>query len=86
MKFNFPKTRFVDEANWCKQIEHLKSEIAELELANNPEEQAEEVIDVFHSAETLVRLYINHGPYLPKQIEEIKKKVIQKNRERGYYD
>mgnify|MGYP001413974714 CR=1 FL=1 len=69
----------------------LEEEIKEFKLADRPMDKAEEVLDILHAAETLVRKFFiqaigTDGVYTTDDIiRRSKKKIIRKNRKRGYY-
>jgi len=78
----FPRTKFVNENTPIDQLDHLMDEINEVEGAVSAEETVIELFDVIHSAETLIRMMEKCYGMNPEQLKE---KVIQKNKERGYY-
>ncbi len=64
-------------------IKHLQSEINEFNNENDLIKKAIEVCDILHCSETLVRQFFLRNPSL--LIDDIRQKVIEKNRQRGYY-
>lgn len=68
------------------QVEKLQGEIQEFQSARSSEpllNQALEVLDVLHCAETLARKFFRENPSI--EFEAMKEIVIAKNRKRGYY-
>lgn len=83
--YHFPRTKHVDTASPYEQLQHIKSEMAELERAylHEPKDRvAEEALDLIHSAETFLRILQERQGI---DIESIQRRVIDKNRQRGYY-
>lgn len=86
MEYMFPAyAGKVDGAG--KQISKIGFECQELieaglEEPYDPRYIAEECFDVIHSCETLLR-YLSNSMDIP--VDEVKARVIQKNKERGYY-
>lgn len=90
MNHNFPETKFVKEDYTYGQIKHILSEADEVrELFDHHREGSitseknamgifDEIADLMHSCESLCRM-------LPKEMEDARQRVIQKNRDRGYY-
>jgi hypothetical protein len=85
MLYHFPRARFVDENGIYGQVSHINSEATEAAAElGNPDIQfvAMEVMDVYHSAETALRiLEEKYGV----DIKALMFKVAAKNEERGYY-
>lgn len=85
MLYNFPRARFVDENEIYKQLQHIRSEVQEAEReVDQPNIYliAGEVMDIYHSAETALRiLEEKHGV----NIRDLMFKVADKNHQRGYY-
>ena len=82
MIYIFPETKFVRENNNKKQQVHVASEWREfMDTKWNTEEEREEAMDLYHSLETLFRIWERDGV----DMEAVRQKVIKKNRERGYY-
>jgi hypothetical protein len=84
--YNFPRTRFVDSNSIVYQLDHIKEELAEayVELSLMPDVSllAAEIMDIYHSAETALRiLEEEHGV----NIRELMHRVAEKNEKRGYY-
>ncbi len=76
--FTFPEvktTRTIEE-----RIQKVKDELNEFESGNNKDE---EVIDILHAVETLVRKQFEYRP--KHEISRFIEKVIEKNNKRGYY-
>ena len=83
VNYTFPRTNFVDNSLF-DQLEHVKSELDETIQAylHEPiERAAEELVDLYHSVETALRIIDER--YVP--IKVIIAQVEKKNRERGYY-
>jgi len=64
--------------------EHVLEEIEEYRTAESKVEEAKEVVDVLHAAETLVRKYFERNPDVT--FEEVRDGIIKKNKDRSYYD
>ena len=85
MNFNFPRTRFVDENDIVKQIQHMSSEQVEIEQdLHNPDINilAMEIMDKYHSCETA--LWILQEKY-GINLNELQRAVERKNHARNYY-
>lgn len=85
MKHLFPISKFAKETDSLTQIEHLKSECLEIvERIDQGDFKGiiEEVLDMIHSGESF--LYIVETKH-NIDVEEKRKEVIRKNKERGYY-
>lgn len=89
--FRFPRTRFVGELTVVQQFKHVRSEVDEVWQELEPgypdrfdgERVAEELIDLIHSAETMLRiLEERHGV----AVGRVSAGVRIKNYTRGYYD
>jgi hypothetical protein len=83
---HFPRIVVSDDKSLVWQAYRVLEELKEFEQsqANEPLiNQALEVIDVLHAAETLVRKFFLLHPEL--DFETIKQEVIAKNRAREYY-
>lgn len=85
MIYHFPRTKFVDENGICGQVAHIQTEADEAyrELQNpDIEPLAMEVMDVYHSAETALRiLQEKYGV----DIQALMQRAAKKNEARGYY-
>ena len=82
MNYIFPETKFVRENNKDTQIDHVTSEIYEFMYSKpNTDEGKEEAMDLYHSLETLFRIWERHGV----DMGAVQRKVFEKNRRRGYY-
>jgi len=82
--FNFPKTRFTKNS-FVDQLEHIKSELKELEAAyyNEPIERVgEEAIDLYHSIETMLDILKNKYEI---DLDKTAEYVETKNSNRDYY-
>lgn len=83
--YHFPRAKFVDENGICGQVAHIQTEADEAfrELTNpNVDVLAMEVMDVYHSAETALRILEEKYNV---DIQELMNKVADKNEARGYY-
>lgn len=83
VNFTFPRTIHVDQP-LIDQLQHVKSELDETMQAylNEPIERvAEELVDLYHSVETALRIIDER--YIPVKVTVAL--VEKKNRERGYY-
>lgn len=84
MKYQFPATVFVTKNKLKFQADHVFSEVIEATHAHDTGDHAhavEELWDVIHSAETMLRMYeaAGHDVWAAKAV------VKEKNRRRGYY-
>lgn len=84
MKWHFPLINPRMKFSLKHYFDHVKEELDEFkdEEAGSIE-QAKEVVDILHSAETLVRKYFEKYPQ--HSFEQIKESTITKNHARGYY-
>ena len=81
--FNFPEI-FPGKDQDDKFIhEKVLQELGEFLREKDLEKKAVEVMDILHSAETLVRKFFHRNPRLCQKT--IIRKVIGKNKKRGYY-
>ena len=85
--YNFPRTTYVTSNSVQEQLRHVLSEMDEVQRAidgnEGPERVDEELVDVFHSLETLFRrMQIDLGD---EYVEELFQQVEEKNQARGYY-
>lgn len=80
--FNFPAYR--NSANLSSEVAHLVEETAEFNSAvyeyMSDEDIICELMDVIHTAETIMRIVGNRN-----LVDNCKSLVIEKNRRRGYY-
>lgn len=89
MAWRFPEVEFVKTNTVAQQIRHIASETVELVLAyiwyrlglGKYERVLEEAADLYHSAESLWRVFLRNRIDIHREFN----KVIEKNRERGYY-
>lgn len=79
MVFNFPKIRTTRSAN--EQARKILEEVEEFLAAQNPKDKEEEAVDILQTVETLLRLCFRN----PKKLDQVIKKVRNKNLKRGYY-
>jgi predicted DNA-binding protein len=84
INFTFPRTTFATSNGLFEQLNHIGSELSEVNQAflNEPIERvAEELVDLYHSVETALRI-IDERYVL---IVAVAEKVAEKNLRRGYY-
>jgi len=79
---NFPRVKYVDTNTIEEQLDHVRSEINEIEREQTIDAQFAEALDLLHSTETLVRIYLDKG----MNYEQGRARVIAKNIARGYYN
>lgn len=86
--WKYPRTKFADMNLAMEQVEHVISEAKEVLGATRPERALEEVIDLEHSVETLMRIMTDWSikVYGKDRVPEFREKVIAKNKVRGYYE
>lgn len=85
MKYQFPCSRFVETNGVWKQLLHILSEFSEVCRAvvhRDWEHTVEELWDVIHSCETLLRIL--EKKYAVK-VRSARMWVKEKNDKRGYY-
>lgn len=83
-KSTFPRTIFADKNCLYDQLQHIQSELKEVEeayLTEPVERVAEELVDLYISIETA--FHIIEDQYI--QIGPVMEKVLEKNLRRGYY-
>lgn len=90
MKFNFPKTIFVERNTLGEQIEHVLSEADEVTEAFSAPDGLdwysrinEELADLTQSLETFWRIMADY--HSEDYVEAVFPKVRAKNQARGYY-
>ena len=87
VSYNFPATTFARINDQVEQLSHVMSEINEVRDAIKNNESAErideELVDLFHSLETLFRIY--QRELGDEYVEDLFAQIEDKNRERGYY-
>ena len=84
MRYIFPPTKFVRENTPTKQISHVFGEFEEFKHTHpqfNAQQHYQEAVDLYHSLETLFHIWEATGV----DMEAVMQKVLDKNRERGYY-
>jgi len=84
IKYHFPATIFVTKTKLKFQADHVFSEVIEATHAHDSGDHAhavEELWDLIHSAETMLRMYQAAG----HDVWAAKTSVEVKNRKRGYY-
>jgi len=85
MNYQFPRTRFVDGNGLASQLDHVLSEVFEaIESSHTPNlfHTVEEIVDAYHSLETLLRILEEDYKV---DLELAFNKVHHKNKHRGYY-
>ena len=83
-KFTFPRTKFVSENGLTQQFIHICTEVKEIKEAHEQEpieRVAEELVDLYHSVETALRIIDERYIDINKVFEQ----VAEKNMRRGYY-
>lgn len=80
MEFKFPEIKTTRSEE--EQAQKVIDEIEEFLSAKTEDHKDEELIDVLHAVETLIRIRIKNGS---KNLDDIIKFVIDKNTNRGYY-
>ena len=88
MSFFWPETKFARENSIADQLEHVFSEVEEVKQAlKTPDinimDVDMEIFDLYHSLETFIRVLQRFES--PEYIQHLREIVINKNRERGYY-
>lgn len=85
MNYSFPATKHVDENGIHEQLMHLQSEVLEAIEAFYKEPDLEifagEVMDIYHSTETLIRILEKRGI----KPARVRRDVELKNDSRKYY-
>jgi hypothetical protein len=87
MNYSFPATKWVKTAKLSEQFDHVMSEVEEMCNATyevkdgNHRRLIEEAVDLYHSLETLFRIYEREGIHMNKAFEMVQ----LKNEARGYY-
>ena len=84
--YRFPKYQNADYMFTKEEIRHLVEEVKETydewnKKHFNRVNFGMEIMDVIHVAETLLRMHFSDP-----EIEEIHRKVLEKNNKRGYYE
>ncbi len=80
MNWTFPKIRF--KKTELEQIEKVAEETEEFILEHEPRAKDLEALDVYHAAETLLRIRFAGRE---KELDALIQQVIHKNRVRGKY-
>ena len=80
-KYIFPEICFVKENTIDEQLVHVLSEVIEVMQAKTKEHKFEEITDLRHSIETLVRIAERKG----MDVENETERVVEKNADRGRY-
>lgn len=83
--YRFPEISGATHYTPQDQVAHVLSEAKEVEAAVDLETYYEpmlELMDVIHSAETMLRIY----GCTDTELELLRDLTIEKNRKRGYYD
>lgn len=88
MTYHFPRTIFTNRNTIPQQLLHIASEGWEVFKVCicypiNYKRMAEELIDLVHSVETLLRMLAEREKV---PVGMIKDCVVKKNRDRGYYE
>lgn len=80
MEFTFPK--IAKKLTIQRQLEKILEELEEVREAKTAKDIDEEIIDLYHAVETLVRIRFQARPLRLRKIINF---VIRKNLKRGYY-
>ena len=80
MNWTFPKIRF--KKTELEQIEKVAEETEEFVLEQDPNAKDLEALDIYHAAETLLRIRFEGRE---NELDVIIQQVIHKNRVRGKY-
>lgn len=87
MNYSFPKTRFAESNDRAAQLEHVRSEMTEVDAALENNEAAlrvdEELMDLFHSLESYWR--VQERLLGPEYVAQLRRAVFSKNAARCYY-
>jgi len=89
--FSFPKTIFVSQNLGSTQLNHIAGEFEEANTAykdyvigaENIDHFAEEVMDLYHSTETMLRILEERYRV---NLKKLQMQIVQKNNKRNYYD
>ena len=84
--YNFKPTYFAEENTIVKQITHIASELNEVAwelVTDNGQGTLMEAIDVYHSAETLLRVLVK--AFGEGRVLDAMNQTAKKNDDRGYY-
>jgi len=85
MKWQFPLINPTVHYSTDHYIDHVMEEVGEVMAeVDGSSEQAKEVVDVLHAAETLVRKFFERNPQ--HCFNSVKQEIIRKNTGRGYYE
>lgn len=83
MNYIFPAVKYAKENNALRQSEHVSEEYHEYyNTLIGSDEEKEEAMDLYHSLETLFRIWERDGV----DMDAVQKNVFKKNRGRGYYN
>ena len=82
-KMKYPKIKFADTNTFLQQYFHFQEELREVQKTTTKENFYEELADLEHSLETLIRVIEREEGV---NFEEYRDKVIDKNYRRGYYE
>ncbi len=95
IRWHFPLVKPNRKDTVADLVEKVRSELTEFEEADNTPDKMLELLDVLHSAETLVRKFFKF--YCFKDVDlaadeivdeamfEMKQEIVSKNKKRGYY-
>ncbi len=84
MEFNFPEVDPGRDWPISHYIDHIREECKEFEEEEDFDKKVMELLDILHSAETLVRKFHNLNPAV--DLDEAVRKVIRKVTLKGYYE
>ena len=83
MNYTFPKTVFSDQNSVADQLEHVRSEMIEVQTAMTVRDIHLELMDQYHSLETLFRIL--EKIHSPEYVDQLVEDTQKKNESRGYY-
>jgi hypothetical protein len=79
--YTFPAIKFIHDNTLEQQDDHIRSEFIEWVKAQGEGEKDEELLDLYHSIETRLRMREAQGI----DIDEGIRRTVAKNNKRGYY-
>jgi hypothetical protein len=83
MNYSFPPTKWVKTGLPTPQLNHILSEVREVEGSEHASmHELEEIVDLYHSIETYFRIQEKLGV----NVDEVFINVFLKNEVRGYYE
>jgi hypothetical protein len=82
MIYTFPAIKFIHDNTLAEQDDHIRSEFVEWMKATGEGEKDEELLDLYHSIETRLRMREAQGINIDAGITN----TVAKNDKRGYYE